>query len=111
MLKFIKVRGENIPLEAVTDFTDEQLTDAYFDLKSEQVNVSVRLADLRIDKEYDRVREAGLLSASKHIALGIEYVQGIRRARRVRVSDRFMTEARRVLDAETFERIYAVARV
>lgn len=105
MLKFIRIRGENIDLDALQSFTLEELDDAFFDLKSEQVNVNGRLCDLRIDKGYDRVREAGLLSASRHIAFGIDFVAHLRKVRRVKVSDRFMDKAREVLDAETFERI------
>ena len=105
MLNFIRIRGINVDLDTIRTYTDEQLDDAYFDLKSEQVNVQGRLGDLHIDRNYDRVREAGLCSASRHIAFGLEFVSSLRRARRVKLSDRFMNEARRVLDAETFDGI------
>jgi hypothetical protein len=111
MLKFIRIRGENIDLDVIIDFTDEQLADAYFDLKSEQVNVNGRIGDLRIDRNYDRVREAGLASASRHIAFGLEFVSSLRRARRVKLSDRFMNKAREILAPDVFEFIKEAASV
>lgn len=105
MLKFIRIRGENIDLDVIRDFTDEQLDDAFFDLKSEQVNVNGRLGDLYIDRNYDRVREAGLKSASRHIAFGLDFIASIRKSRRVKLSDKFMDQARRMLDASEFDRI------
>ena len=105
MLNFIRIRGINVDLDTIRNHTDEQLEDDYFDLKSEQVNVQGRLGDLHIDRNYDRVREAGLKSASRHIDFGIQFVSCIRKARRVKLSDRFMNEARRALDAETFDGI------
>jgi ribosomal protein L29 len=110
MLKFIRIHGVNVDLEDVRALSDEELEDAYFDLKSEQINVNSRLDDLRIDDNYDKVRESGLKSASRHIHLGIEFVASLRRQRKDRVSDRFMTKAREVLDADTFDRVYEAVR-
>ena len=110
MLKFIRIHDQNIDLEDIKSFTDEQLEDAYFDLKSEQVKVNGRLGDLRIDEKYDKVREAGLTSAARHIALGIEYVASLRRARRVKLSDRFMDKAREVLEPDVFELILGAVK-
>ena len=105
MLKFIFLHSERFDLDQVRAFTDAQLEDAYFDLKSEQISVQGKLTDLRIDKGFDKVREAGLLSASRHIAFGMEFVQSIRKSRKDRVADRFMTRAREVLEPDVFEGI------
>ena len=110
MLKFIRVHGINVDLDVIKTFTDDQLDDAYFDLKSEMINVQTRLGDLRIDEDFDKVREAGLKSAARHIQFGIEYVARLRKDRRVKLSDRFMTAARLALDPETFEDILDAAR-
>lgn len=113
MLKFIFIHGERFDLDQVREFTDDQLEDAYFDLKSEQVSVQCKLTDLRIDAKmptFDKVREAGLLSASRHISFGIEFVQSIRKSRKVRVADKFMNRAREVLDADVFEGILEAVR-
>ena len=105
MLKFIILDNERYTLDQVRDFDDTRLESAYFNLKSEQISVQCKLTDLRIDKGFDKVREAGLLSASRHIAFGMEFVQSIRKSRKDRVADRFMTRAREVLDADMFEGI------
>lgn len=108
MLKFIILDNERYTLDQVRDFDDSQLESAYFNLKSEQISVQCKLTDLRIDAKmptFDKVREAGLLSASRHIAFGIEFVQSIRKSRKERVSDKFMTRAREVLDRDMFEGI------
>lgn len=109
MLNFIRIRGINVDLDTIRTYTDDQLDDAYFDLKSEQVNVQGRLGDLHIDENFDKVREAGLKGASRYIQFGLEFVSSLRRARRVKLSDRFMNEARRVLDADTFDALMEAA--
>lgn len=110
MLKFIRVHGTNIDLDIIKTFTDDQLDDAYFDLKSEMINVQTRLGDLRIDEDFDKVREAGLKSAARHIQFGIEFVAYLRKDRRVKLADRFMSEARKSLEAEDFDEILDAIR-
>ena len=110
MLKFIRVHGINVDLDVIKTFTDDQLDDAYFDLKSEMINVQTRFGDLRIDEDFDKVREAGLKSAARHIQFGIEYVARLRKDRSVKLSDRFMTAARLALDPEAFEDIMEAAK-
>ena len=110
MLKFIRLHGQNIDLDVIRGYSDDELEDAYFDLKSEQINVNGRLTDLRLDDNYDRVRESGLMSASRHIALGIEFIASLRRARRPRVAEAFMTRARETLAPEVFNDILSASR-
>lgn len=105
MLKFIRIHNVPYVLEDVAAFDDAKLYDAYLDLKSEQISVQTKLTDLRIDKGFDKVREAALLSASRHIAFGIEYVQHLRKDRSVKLSDKFMDRARAMLDPEAFNEI------
>ena len=109
-MKFIRIHNVSFTLEEVAAFDDAKLYDAYLDLKSEQISVQTKLTDLRIDKGFDKVREAALLSASRHIAFGIEYVQHLRKERGVKVSDRFMDRARAVLEPEVFEAILGAVK-
>ena len=109
MLKFIRVHGINVDLDDIKTFTDDQLDDAYFDLKSEMINVQTRLGDLRIDEDFDKVREAGLKSAARHIQFGIEYVARLRKERRVKLSDRFVDVARSVLNKAMFDSLMEAA--